>query len=78
MTRQLTNATFEEFEVKQVALEQSKIHYLLADHEKFNHAALMTYGNIADMDYVITNQEPEEEYQRYLQEHTVRLVLTSP
>ena len=78
LTRQLTNATFEEFEVKQVALEQSKIHYLLADHEKFNHAALMTYGNIADMDYVITNQEPEEEYQRYLQEHTVRLVLTSP
>ncbi len=78
LTRQLTNATFEEFEVKQVALEQSKIHYLLADHEKFNHAALMTYGNIADMDYVITNQEPEEEYQCYLQEHTVRLVLTSP
>ena len=61
LTRQLTNATFEEFEVKQVALEQSKIHYLLADHEKFNHAALMTYGNIADMDYVITNQEPVPE-----------------
>lgn len=77
LTRQLTNATFEEFEVKQVALEQSKVHYLLADHEKFDHAALMTYGQIADLDYLITNQEPEEEYRRYLQENTVTLVLTS-
>ena len=77
LTRQLTNATFEEFEVKQVALEQSKVHYLLADHEKFDHAALMTYGQIADLDYLITNQEPEEEYRLYLQENTVTLVLTS-
>lgn len=77
LTRQLTNATFEEFEVKQVALEQSKVHYLLADHEKFDHAALMTYGQIADLDYLITNQEPEETYRLYLQEHTVTLVLTS-
>ena len=77
LTRQLTNATFEEFEVKQVALEQSKVHYLLADHEKFDYAALMTYGQIADLDYLITNQEPEETYRLYLQEHTVTLVLTS-
>lgn len=69
LTRQLTNATFEEFEVKRVALEQSKIHYLLADHEKFEHAALMTYGQIADLDYLITNRELEEAYRRYLQEH---------
>ena len=76
LTRQLTNATFEEFEVKQVALEQSKVHYLLADHEKFDHAALMTYGQIADLDYLITNQEPEEEYRRYLQENNVTLILS--
>ncbi len=75
MTRQLTNATFEEFEVKQVALAQSKVHYLLADHEKFEYAALMTYGQIADMDYLITDQELEAVYRVYLQEHDVTLVL---
>lgn len=75
LTRQLTNATFEEFEVKQVALAQSKVHYLLADHEKFEYAALMTYGQIADMDYLITDQEPEAVYRVYLQEHDVTLVL---
>ncbi|MBR5319165.1 MAG: DeoR/GlpR transcriptional regulator [Peptococcaceae bacterium] len=76
LTRQLTNATFEEFGVKQTALRQSKSHYLLADHEKFGHAALMTYGNISDMDYVITNEEPEQEYLEYFKEHRVELVLT--
>ena len=76
LTRQLTNATFEEFGVKQTALKQSRIHYLLADHEKFGHAALMTYGEIADMDYLITNEEPEPEYLEYLKDHQVELVLT--
>lgn len=63
--------------MKRVALEQSKIHYLLADHEKFEHAALMTYGQIADLDYLITNRELEEAYRRYLQEHEVTLVIIS-
>lgn len=76
LTRQLTNATFEEFSVKQTALQQSKSHYLLADHEKFGHAALMTYGDISDMDYLITNEEPEQEYLEYFKEHRVELVLT--
>lgn len=75
ITRQLTNATFEEFEVKQVALAQSKVHYLLADHEKFDHAALMTYGQLADMDYLITDMAPDEQYQAYLAEQNVELVL---
>ncbi len=76
LTRQLTNATFEEFGVKQVALQQSRVHYLLADHEKFGHAALMTYGDIADLDYLITDEEPGQEYLDYLREHQVELILT--
>ena len=76
LTRQLTNATFEEYGVKQVALRQSKTHYLLADHEKFGHAALMSYGQIADMDYLITDEMPEQEYLDYFREHQVELVLT--
>jgi len=76
LTRQLTNATFEEFEVKQVALQQSRIRYLLADHEKFDHAALMTYGEMHQMDCVITDQLPAADYQSYLKEHGVKLVLS--
>lgn len=76
LTRQLTNATFEEFGVKQVALQQSKMHYLLADHEKFDRAALMTYGEIADIDVLVTDEEPTQDYQEYLKEHQVELVLT--
>lgn len=75
LSRQLTNATFEEFEVKQVALAQSRQHYLLADHEKFDHAALMTYGQIASMDYLITNRLPAEAYIQYLEENHVQLIL---
>ena len=77
LTKQLTNATFEEFGVKQTALKQSRVHYLLADHEKFGHAALMTYGKIEEMDYLITDELPEQEYLDYLKEHQVELLLTS-
>ena len=76
LSRQLTNATFEEFEVKQVALQHSKLHYLLADHEKFDHAALMTYGEIGAMDYLITDQLPTEAYQQYFDEQQVTVILT--
>ena len=77
LTRQLTNATFEEFEVKQVAMEQSKVRILLADHEKFNHAALMTYGTIGDLEYLITDVEPELAYLEYFRQYQVTLVLTT-
>ncbi len=76
LSRQLTNATFEEFEVKQVALRHSKLHYLLADHEKFDHAALMSYGEIGAMDYLITDQLPTEAYQQYFDEQQVTVILT--
>ena len=77
LSRQLTNATMEEYEVKQVALRQSKLHYLLADHEKFDHAALMTYADISIMDYVITNREPEEQYKNHFEEHHIRWILAN-
>lgn len=75
LTKHLTNATFEEYEVKRVALERSKVHYLLADHEKFDHAALMTYGKIEEMDYFITDQVLTEPYAQYLEEHQIKLIL---
>ena len=75
LTRQLSNATYEEYEIKQVALQQSKLHYLLVDHEKFGRAALMTYGQISDMDVIITDRMPDEVYRNYLQERDVEVVL---
>ncbi len=75
LERQLTNATFEECELKQVALRQCKLRYLLADHEKFDHAALMTYGEIASMDYLITDEAPTTDYLSYLEERQVALLL---
>ena len=75
LSRQLTNATFEEFEVKRVALQQSKQHFLLADHEKWDHAALMSYAEIASMQYFITDQEPTEEYKTYFSEQNIEWIV---
>ena len=72
----VTNATFEEYEVKKTALLRSKEHFLLADHDKFNHAGVMTYAQISDFQTIITDSLPSYEYQTYCKENQVTLMET--
>ena len=76
LSRQITNATFEEYEIKQAALDRSAQHYLLADHDKFGNAGIMTYADITQMDYIITDNMPTPEYTEYFDEKGVELDIT--
>lgn len=68
----VTNATAEEYEVKRVAMAQSKLHYLLVDHTKFDQSSLMTYCGLEDMNYIITDQTPASDYMNvFNRNHTV-------
>ncbi len=73
LSRQVTNATFEEYEIKQAALDRSEQHFLLADHDKFGNAGIMTYADITRMDYIITDDIPAPEYAEYFDEKGVGL-----
>lgn len=77
LSRQVTNATFEEYEIKQAALSRSEQHFLLADHDKFGSAGIMTYSNITNMDCIITDQEPSSEYTEFFKTNDIRLDIVS-
>lgn len=73
LSRQVTNATFEEYEIKQAALARSETHFLLADHDKFDNAGIMTYSDITNMDYIITDIEPPAAYVEHFEANAVHL-----
>lgn len=73
LSRQVTNATFEEYEIKQAALKRSEQHFLLADHDKFGNAGIMTYADISCMNHIITDDTPPAEYTEYFEEKGIGL-----
>lgn len=71
------NASPEEYEVKKVALEQSRLHYLLIDHSKFNKSALMVYSPIDNIHHVFTDTQPPEKFRNLFQKYHVSVSIAA-
>ncbi len=71
------NASPEEYEVKKVALEQSRLHYLLIDHSKFDKSALMVYSPIENIHRVFTDAQPPEKYEKLFQKYHISVSIAS-
>lgn len=56
------NATMEEYIIKKTVLKKSQKHYLLADSSKFGCTSLMTFGEIGQFDYILTEQMPGDDF----------------
>ncbi|MFR5601074.1 MAG: DeoR/GlpR family DNA-binding transcription regulator [Lachnospiraceae bacterium] len=67
------NAAPEEYEIKKVALEQSRFHYLLVDHSKFDKSALMVYSSLDNIHHVLTDRQPPEKYQNLFSAHQIQV-----
>lgn len=72
------NASPEEYEVKKVALEQSRIHYLLIDHSKFDKSALMVYSPIENLHRIFTDKQPPEKYAKLFQQYHIPVSIADP
>ena len=55
-----TNSSAEETAIKQMAIARSVQRFLLADHTKYDVVSLLTYGELADFQCLITDQEPPD------------------
>lgn len=64
----ICNASTEEYSVKKAALKKSQKHYLLADSSKFGKTSLMTYGQISQFDYILTDKLPDDRFRAYCSE----------
>lgn len=69
----ISNASSEEYEIKKTAIERSHQHYLLVDHTKFDKTSLMTFCQINQLDYIITDIQPDDEYVEYFRHNNIRL-----
>ena len=70
-----TNTSPLECEIKQCMMHKDCPHFLLVDSSKFDHATLMSYAPLKDLDYIITNEMPPEKYVRHCAENDVQLIV---
>ncbi|MGR9048081.1 DeoR/GlpR family DNA-binding transcription regulator [Halobacillus faecis] len=62
--------------VKRNMIKQAEQVIVLADHTKFGVTEFFTFAELEDVDVIITDQLPDEEFQQRLQEHHVDLIVT--
>lgn len=70
-----TNASPLECEIKKELMQKSCDKYLLVDSSKFDVASLMTYSELTDINYIITDKNPPENYLDYFRENGIGLIL---
>lgn len=63
-----------EIDMKKSLLEQGGKRYLLADHTKFGNVGFTKLGNIRQMDAVITDRKPSEEWMTLFKENGIQVV----
>lgn len=71
-----TNSTFEEAVIKRHVVEQSITSFLLSDSTKFNNAGLITFANVNNFNYIITDSMPVDEFVNYCRNNEVELVIS--
>ena len=71
----ITNASPHESELKRMAVARSSTVHLLVDHYKFNKHGLITYCDFSDVDYIITDQLPEDELRDYVKANHIKIIV---
>jgi DeoR family fructose operon transcriptional repressor len=71
----ITEASLEQALVKREMLNHSKIHILLVDHTKFDKVFLCQTCSFDDIDYIITNKLPSEDYVTAFKEAGAKLLI---
>ncbi|SFL86266.1 DeoR/GlpR family DNA-binding transcription regulator [Pelosinus propionicus] len=74
LTKGVTNISPLETEIKRYLIENSTQTALLVDHTKINIASLMTYGNLEDFNYFITNTLPPAEFVDFFAANNIALL----
>ncbi|MCY7604413.1 DeoR/GlpR family DNA-binding transcription regulator, partial [Bacillus altitudinis] len=70
----VTNSSPLETDIKKTLVEKNAKTFLLVDDSKFDHYALTTFCDLKDIDIVVTNEQPNEDYLQYGKEHDVKFV----
>jgi DeoR family myo-inositol catabolism operon transcriptional repressor len=70
----LTNTTFLETEVKRNVSKLSKQRVLMADHSKFNCSAPISFCSFDDLDVIVTDKVPPDEFIDAINKNDIKLI----
>lgn len=73
----VTNASPLESELKRTIVNRSSEVYLLVDHDKFDKYGLMTYCELDEIDYLVTDSIPNNSYKEYAKKNSIQLVISN-
>lgn len=74
----LLDYDYSEVRAAQAIMKNSRQHFLVSDHSKYDRKPLVRLGNIAEMDAFFTDKTPPEPIRLLLEEKDVRLYLAPP
>lgn len=73
----VTNSSYLECEIKKAAIEKSAYRFLLTDSTKFDNIALMTFCDLKDLNYIITDRMPSNKFVSYFKDNDINLILSN-
>ena len=74
LTNGVTNSSPLETDIKSTVVQKSSRVFLLIDDSKFDRYALTTYCSLSDIDVLVTNSMPSNEYIEYAKKHEIELI----
>lgn len=76
LTNGVTNSSPLESEIKKIAVKKSSEVFILADYSKFDICSLVTYCDLDDIDYLITDKFPPEAYSQLIEKSSIELIVS--
>lgn len=71
----ITNSEYHEFSIKKFMANKAHKVYILADESKFGKEAILTYAGYKDIDAIITNCMPSDEYVKNCEDNNVNILV---
>ncbi len=68
----------QEVSVAKAIIRNARTTILVADSSKFERSAPMRIGNVAGVDYLVTNQKPPERFTEHCSKHAVEIIIAPP
>lgn len=74
MKKGILEADEAEAEIKKIMKKQANMTILLVDHTKFNKSSLVKMFDFKDINIIITDKEPSEEWKEFLSKNKIQVV----
>lgn len=74
MEKGITDSTEREADVKAEMIKQAQAVMLLADHTKFEKTAFVKFLDAEDMDYLVTDEDPGQEWKKFCEKKGIQLI----